>query len=109
MESHTKWLRKHVKIGKMIRMTVEMSDGYQRFIILFSLGICLKMSITEGYKSFKTKQQQQSVNVSARGVCSLLMWVPKQFIDCVSVQMCAFTTVGTDCASCSVHAFGNSA
>lgn len=109
MESHTKWLRKHVKIGKMIRMTVEMSDGYQRFIILFSLGICLKMSITEGYKSFKTKQQQQSVNVSARGVCSLLMWVPKQFNDCVSVQMCAFTTVGTDCASCSVHAFGNSA
>lgn len=37
MESHTKWLRKHVKIGKMITMTVEMWDGYQRFIILFTL------------------------------------------------------------------------
>lgn len=44
-----------VKIDKMLIITVKRCDGYQRFIIPFHslfLCICLKIFITEGYKSY---------------------------------------------------------
>ena len=69
MESHTQGLRMCVKIDKMLIITVERCDGYQRFIIPFTLLVYMFENIhTRGLQEL-LKKKKKSVTMYLCVVC----------------------------------------
>lgn len=82
MESHTQGLRMCVKIDKMLIITVERCDGYQRFIIPFTLLVYMFENIhTRGLQELLKKKKKKCHYVSVCGVHTLLLWMWNQFRD----------------------------
>lgn len=69
-------------MGKMLIMTVEMWDGYQRFIILSTLlGYMFENVRNRRLQEHKKRRKKKCGYVCACGACSLLLWMCNQFRD----------------------------
>lgn len=65
----------------MLIMTVEMWDGYRRFIILSTLLGYMFENVHNRRLQEHKKRRKKSVAMCACGVCSLLLWMCNQFRD----------------------------